>query len=103
MGAVVAGAGEGGGRYLGVGTVLHCSGTGSPYVWVGNVGYVPKHCNYPPLAEAMAEAVLQGVETYVTRLQNAVEQYISTSIIMDLCLVAEQRLGARMLKRWWVQ
>ena len=43
---------------------------------------------YPPLAEAMAEAGLQVVETYSARHQNTVTQYISTRPIMDLCLAA---------------
>ena len=43
---------------------------------------------YPPLAEAMAEAGLQVVETYSARHQNTVTQYIATRPIMDLCLAA---------------
>ena len=41
---------------------------------------------YPPLEDEMAEAGLQKVETYVSRRQNTVEQYILTRPIMDLCL-----------------
>ena len=43
---------------------------------------------YPPLEDAMAEAGLQEMETYVSGLQNTVAQYIATRPIMDLCLAA---------------
>ena len=58
---------------------------------------------YPPLAEAMSKAGLQEIETYFSRHQNTVSQYIATRPIMDMCLVAEQRLGTRVPKRWWEQ
>ena len=52
---------------------------------------------YPPLAEAMAEAMegagLQEVETYIACHQNIVTQYIVTRLIMGLCLDAEQLYG----------
>ena len=48
---------------------------------------------YPPLTEAMVETMeeagLQEVDTYVTRCQNTVSQYIATIPIMKLCLPAE--------------
>ena len=40
---VVLGSGNVGGRFLDVGTVLHCGGARGPSVWVGDVGYVPRH------------------------------------------------------------
>ena len=43
MGAVVAGAGKVRGRCLYIRTILCCGGKISPYVWVGDVGYVPTH------------------------------------------------------------
>ena len=49
----------------------------------------------------MAETGLQEVDTYVSRHQNTVAQFITTSTIMYLCLEAEQRLGLRVSKRWW--
>ena len=58
---------------------------------------------YPPLEDAMAEAGLQEVETYVSRRQNTVAQFIATRPIMDLCLATEQRPGPRVSKRWWEQ
>ena len=58
---------------------------------------------YPPLEGAMAESVLQEVETYVYRRQNTATQFIATRPIMDLCLVSEQRLGSSVAKRWWDQ
>ena len=48
-------------------------------------------CFYPPLEDAMAEAGLQELETYVSCFQNTVAQYIVTRPIMDLCLAAKQR------------
>ena len=50
---------------------------------------------YPPLEDAMAEADLQEVETYVSCRQNTVVQYIATRPIMDLCLAAKRRPGPR--------
>ena len=50
---------------------------------------------YPPLEDAKAEAGLQEVETYISRRQNTVAQYIATRPIMDLCLVAKRRPGPR--------
>ena len=58
---------------------------------------------YPPLDDAMAEVELQEVETYVSRRQNTVAQFIATRPIMDLCLAAERRPGPRVSKRWWEQ
>ena len=58
---------------------------------------------YPPLAEAMEEAVLQEVETYISRLDNTVAQFIVTRLGMDLCLSSEMRLVSRVEKRWWSQ
>ena len=45
---------------------------------------------YPPLEDAMVEAGLQEVETYVSCRQNIMAQYIVTRPIMDLCLAAER-------------
>ena len=46
---------------------------------------------YTPLEDAMSEARLQEVKTYVSRLQNTVTQFIATRPIMDLCMAAERR------------
>ena len=51
----------------------------------------------------MAEVELQEVETYVSRRQITVAQYIETRPIMELCLVAKQRPGPRVEIRWWEQ
>ena len=48
---------------------------------------------YPPPEDAMAEAGLQEVETYASRSQNIVAQYIETRDIMYLCLAAKRRPG----------
>ena len=55
---------------------------------------------YPPLDEAMSEARLREVETYVSRHHNPVTQYIVTCPIMELCLEMEWRPGARVSNRW---
>ena len=49
----------------------------------------------------MAEAILQEVETYDSRCQNTVAQFITIGDIVDLYLAAEQRLLARVVKLWW--
>ena len=51
----------------------------------------------------MAEAGLQEVETYVSRRQNTMEQYIAISPIMGLCLAANWRPGPRVTMPWWEQ
>ena len=56
---------------------------------------------YPPTEDAMAEAGLQEVETYVSCRQNTVAQYIATRPITDLCMVAKQSPGQRVEMRWW--
>ena len=55
---------------------------------------------YPQLEDTMTEAGLKGVETYVSRQQNTVAQYIATRPIMDLCLAAKRRPGPRVEMRW---
>ena len=49
----------------------------------------------------MAESGLHEVETYVSRRQNTVSQYIGTRAIMELCLLAEIRPGTRVSNWWW--
>ena len=49
----------------------------------------------------MSEAGMQEVETYVSRRQNTVAQFIATRPIMDLCLAAERIPGPRIYKKWW--
>ena len=51
----------------------------------------------------MVDTGLQNVENYVYCHYNTVEHFIATSPIMDLCLVAEQRPGPRITRRWWEQ
>ena len=41
---------------------------------------------YPLLEDALEEAGLQEVETYISRHQNTVAQFIVTSPIMELCM-----------------
>ena len=57
----------------------------------------------PPLDTAMSEAVLGGVQTYLDPRQNTVAQFIETRPIMDMCLTAERRPGARVSQGWWEQ
>ena len=56
---------------------------------------------YFPLEDTIAEAGLWELETYVSRRQNTVVQFIATGTIMDLYLEAERRPGSRVEKRWW--
>ena len=58
---------------------------------------------YPSLEEEMEESGLKDMETYISRRQNTVAQFIATSPIMDLCLAAERRLGPQVSRRWWDQ
>ena len=51
----------------------------------------------------MAEAGLQEVETYVSRRQNTVAQYIATKPIVDLCLAVDRRPVTKLSKLWWYQ
>ena len=51
----------------------------------------------------MAEAGLQEVETYVSRRQNTLAQYITTRPIMDLFLAAKQRRGPKVAMWGWEQ
>ena len=53
------------------------------------------------LKEDMWEVCLEEMETYISRCQNTVSQYISTRPILDLCLEADQRLVSRVTKKWW--
>ena len=59
--------------------------------------------NYPPLAEELGEAGLEGIRKSVTRWQNTVAQYIATQPILDLCERANRRPGARVSWRCWEQ
>ena len=56
---------------------------------------------YPPLEEAMAEAGMQEVNTYVARRKNNVAQLIATRPIVDLCLAVVRRAREQVLKEWW--
>ena len=50
---------------------------------------------YPLLEDAIAEASLKEVETYVYCRQNTLSQYTATRPMVDLCLAANSRLGPR--------
>ena len=52
-------------------------------------------CNCPPLAEALREVEMVGIQTSVTRRHNMVVQNIATQTILDLCEGATRRPGAR--------
>ena len=51
----------------------------------------------------MAEAGLQEVGIYVSRLQNKVAQYIADGPIMELCMAAKRRPDPRVAIHWWEQ
>ena len=57
--------------------------------------------SYPPLEEALSEAVMQEVEIYIDHHKNTVAQLIATRPNMGLCLVAARRPGAQVSERWW--
>ena len=59
--------------------------------------------DYPPLAEALGEAVLEGIWKSITQRQNTVTQYIAKRQILVLCERANQRPGARVSQQWWEQ
>ena len=56
---------------------------------------------YTPLDEDMQEEELLDVETYVSRNQNTVTQFITTRTIMSLCMAEERRPGSRLANWWW--
>ena len=58
---------------------------------------------YTLLEEAMEEAGLQEVETYVSQPQNKVVQFIVTRTIMGLCIAVERYPGSRVANPWWDQ
>ena len=57
--------------------------------------------DYPPLAETLGEAGLEGIRKLATRRHNTVAQYIATRPILDLCERDTRRPGARVYWRWW--
>ena len=54
---------------------------------------------YPPLEEALGEALFEGIRKSVTRRQNTVAQYIATRPIMDLYERSTWWPGARVSQR----
>ena len=55
---------------------------------------------YPLLEEAIAEAGLQELETFVSFHQTTLAQFIATNTIMDQCLATDWRPGPRLSNRW---
>ena len=51
----------------------------------------------------MAEAGFEGIETYVTRSQKRVAQYIATLPILNLCELFDRSPGEGVSWRWWEQ
>ena len=56
--------------------------------------YIVGRWEYLPLVESIVAVVLEEVETYLLQRQNTVAQYIATCLILEICLVEEQRPGA---------
>ena len=56
---------------------------------------------YPSLEGAMEEAGLTDIRTSILRRQNTVAQYIVTRPLLDLCVGARVREGAKVTLRWW--
>ena len=63
--------------------------------WRGRYGM----CIYPLMEDAMVEAGLQEVETYISHRQNTAAQFIAASPIMYLYLEEERGPGKRLSKR----
>ena len=59
--------------------------------------------DYLPLAEALGEVGIEGIQKLVTRRHNTVAQYIATQPILDLCKRATWRPGARVSRQCWDQ
>ena len=51
----------------------------------------------------MRAAVIEEIETYISRRQNTVAQYIANCLIMDIYLYMESRPGLQTPVRWWYQ
>ena len=49
----------------------------------------------------MRAAVLEEIDTYISRRKNTVMHYISTHPIIDLCLYTEMRPVLQTPARWW--
>ena len=49
----------------------------------------------------MLEEGMEEVYTYILHRQNTITQYNVTRPILELCLEAEQQLGAWVTHRWW--
>ena len=69
-------------------------------------GIVPKRQRdgiwvYAPIGAALEMVGLEDIGAYIARCHNTVAQYISTNIIMDLCLVVERKMGLRLYMQWW--
>ena len=58
---------------------------------------------YPPLEGALQAEGLETTETYISRRQNMVAQYIATRYILNLCLEAERRAVLRVPTQWQKQ
>ena len=65
--------------------------------------YVTGRWIYPPLQASMKELGLEEVDAYVLCLQNTVTQYITTWLILEICIVVDQQPGPRVLMIWWYQ
>ena len=51
----------------------------------------------------MEEAGLTDIRTSIQKRQNTVAQYIATQPLLDLCVGARAREGAKVTLRWWEQ
>ena len=51
----------------------------------------------------MEKAGLTDIRTSILRRQNTVAQYITTRPLLDLCVGARAREGAKVTLRWWEQ
>ena len=58
---------------------------------------------YSHLDEAITTVGTEEVETNILHLWNTVSQYISTWLILELCLTTDKRTGAQVMMIWLEQ
>ena len=58
-----------------------------------------RRCKYLHLVASMAASGLEEMETYVLHVQNIIDQYIVTRMVMELCLAAELQMGPCVTRR----
>ena len=55
---------------------------------------------YPPIGAALELVGLEDIGAYIARCHNTVARYISTNIIMDLCIEVNRKTGLCLYMQW---